>query len=50
LATLYQTTSRGNPPEVQNTSINDLMKQFIDELDHNNQDSSESSNDGDETF
>jgi endonuclease YncB( thermonuclease family) len=48
LAILYQTSSRGNPPDrVENTSINDLMKQFIDELDRNNQDSSESSNEDD---
>ena len=32
LATLYQTSAKGNPPKVQN-SINDMMKQFILELD-----------------
>ena len=32
LATLYQTSSTGDPPEVEN-SINDMMKQFIFELD-----------------
>ncbi len=32
LATLYQTSSTGDPPEVEN-SINDMMEQFIHELD-----------------
>ena len=45
VVTLYQTSSRGNPPNVLiEKSINDMMTKFVHELD---QDSSETSSDSD---
>ena len=44
VVTLYQTTTKGNPPQIKLGSINDMMKQFVERLD---QDSSESNSDSD---
>ena len=45
---LYQTSTRGNPPQVKDSnSINDMMTTFVDELEESDQDSSESSSNSD---